>query len=339
MMIAGKRLARALSGLAALAITLAPMQAAMSANPAQESAPRTDKLPFILKKVGPGIYAAIDGPKGRSGSNAGFVIGDNGVLVIDAFWHPAATRALVAQIRKITSKPIRYLVNTHYHIDHTGGDQVLRNAGAIIIAHRNVRAWVRTQNQHLLGKFLTPQYARQIAHLDRPDITTRHRMEVWLGQREVVISPLEGHTGGDLVISVPDAHVIFCGDIFWNHVSPNMIDGNTAQWIASTDRLVHVPDAAGTTFVPGHGDVGKVVDVAALETYFKDLRTLVKNERARGLSGKALVKAALPKFRKEFGSWTAFGYFAPLQLKYMDQELAGTKRVPVPVPKPRDGLW
>src|SRR5215475_5580614 len=108
-------------------------------------------LPFELKQVGPGVYAAIDGPEHKAGSNAGFVIGDDGVLVVDAFFTQDAARALVEEIRRLTPKPIRYVVNTHYHADHTGGDQVLRDAGAIIIAHRNVRGWVRTYNLDLLG--------------------------------------------------------------------------------------------------------------------------------------------------------------------------------------------
>src|SRR6202000_1789393 len=99
-------------------------------------------LPFILKPIGAGLYAAIDGPEHKSGSNAGFVIGDESVLVVDSFFDPEATKALVAEIHRITPKPIRYVVNTHYHVDHTGGDAVLREAGAIIIAHRNVPGWL-----------------------------------------------------------------------------------------------------------------------------------------------------------------------------------------------------
>src|SRR4051812_26729984 len=77
-------------------------------------------LPFVLKQVGPGVYAAIDGPEHKAGSNAGFVIGDDGVLVIDALFTEDAGRALVGEIRRLTPKPIRYVVNTHYHADHTG---------------------------------------------------------------------------------------------------------------------------------------------------------------------------------------------------------------------------
>src|SRR6476620_9719355 len=122
-------------------------------------------LPFVLKELGPGVYAAIDGPEHKSGSNAGFVIGDDGVLVVDSFFNQDAARALVAEIRRLTPKPIRYVVNTHYHADHTGGDQALRDAGAVVIAHRNVRGWVRTNNINLFGDRITPELKGRIAAL------------------------------------------------------------------------------------------------------------------------------------------------------------------------------
>src|SRR3954468_6411476 len=75
-------------------------------------------LPFVLKEVGPRVYAAIDGPEHKAGSNAGFVIGDDGVLVVDGFFTVEAARALVGEIPRLTPKPIRYVVNTHYHADH-----------------------------------------------------------------------------------------------------------------------------------------------------------------------------------------------------------------------------
>src|SRR4029450_11878885 len=108
------------------------------AGSAPAQTPPSAALPFVLKEVGPGVYAAIDGPEHKAGSNAGFVIA--------AECGADAARALVAEIRRLTTKPIRYVVNTHYHADHTGGDQVLRDAGAVIITHRNVRGWGRTNN-------------------------------------------------------------------------------------------------------------------------------------------------------------------------------------------------
>lgn len=288
-------------------------------------------LPFELKSIGTGVYAAIDGPKGVSGSNAGFVIGDDGVLIIDSFFNPEATRALVGEIRKLTPLPIRYVVNTHYHVDHVGGDAVLRDAGAIIVAHRNVRGWVRTENLHLLGARLNPKLKAAIDRLALPDVVIDKGLTIWLGKRKIVVQSVLGHTGGDLIVSVPDTKVLFCGDILWNHVSPNIIDGTVARWIETIDTLPTSQGAASMTFVPGHGDVATGKDVADFGTYLGDLRTIVQTEHAGGLAGEALVKAALPELAKKYGDWTGFSHFAPLELGFMEQELAGVKRTPKPV--------
>ena len=287
-------------------------------------------LPFTLKPIGPGVYAAIDGPRGQSGSNAGFIIGDDGVLVVDSFFNPEATKALIAEIRRLTPKPIRYVVNTHYHADHVGGDSVLRDAGAVIIAHRNVRGWVRTENLHLFGDRITPAMKAMVESLALPDLTTDTGLTIWLGARKVVVQAVLGHTGGDLVVRIPDAKVVFCGDILWRHVSPNIIDGDVARWIETVDALTSAPGGAETTFVPGHGDTATVADVADFAGYLGDLTTLVRRERASGLSGDALVQAALPEFAKAHGDWTLFSHFAPLELRFEDEELAGSKQRPRP---------
>lgn len=292
--------------------------------------PAPQPLPFTLTEIGPGVFAAIDGPEGRSGSNAGFVIGDDGVLVVDSFFDPAATRALLAEIRRRTTKPVRYVVNTHYHVDHVGGDQVLKDAGATIIAQRNVRGWVRTENLHLFGDRITPALSARVASLPLPDVTTERGLTVWLGMRKVEVRFIAGHTGGDLVVRVPDAKAVFCGDMVWRHVSPNVIDGTIARWIDSVDALRAEPGASETTYVPGHGELARTADLAEFTGYLKDLRSVVERTRTAGLSGDALVKAALPEFTRMHGDWTAFAHFAPLELRYMDEELASTKRVPRP---------
>jgi len=299
---------------------------------AQTPAPPAAPLPFVLKQIGPGVYAAIDGPQGRSGSNAGVVIGDDGVLVVDSFFNPDAAKALIVEIRKLTPKPIRYVVNTHYHADHVGGDQVFRDAGAIIIAHRNVHGWVRTENAHLFGDKISPAQRDLIAHLALPDLTIDKGMTVWLGSRKIEVRTELGHTGGDLTIAVPDAKVLFCGDLLWRQTSPNIIDGTVSQWIATDDGFQHLPDASATTFVPGHGEVATVKDVADFEAYLTNLSAMTAEARRNGLSGDALVAAVKPKLKARYGGWDGFDYFAAKEIGFMDAELAGTKQTP----KPRD---
>ena len=288
-------------------------------------------LPFVLKQVGPGVYAAIDGPEHKAGSNAGFVIGDDGVLVVDAFFTQDAAKALIAEIRRLTPKPIRYVVNTHYHADHTGGDQALRDAGAIIIAHRNVRGWVRTNNINLFGDRITPELKARIEALPLPDLVTDKDLTVWLGSRRVVLSTVLGHTGGDLTISVPDAKVLFAGDMLWRRIAPNLIDGSVKEWTATDAAFMRIPDAALTRYVPGHGDVADVKDVAEFRTYLLDLKRLVGEGRKAGLKVDALARNVAPKLRALHPDWTISDRAIAAEVRYMDQELAGTKKRPVPV--------
>ena len=300
--------------------------------PALAQVPSAAPLPFILKPLGPGVYAAIDGPEHKSGSNAGFVIGDDGVLVIDSFFYPEAARALVAEIRRLTPKPIRYVVNTHYHADHTGGDQVLREAGATIIAHRNVRSWVRVNNINLFGDRITPEIKARIETLPLPDVATDKDLAIWLGSRKVVVRTVLGHTGGDLIVSVPDARVLFAGDMLWRKVAPNLIDGSVEEWQATDGEFAAMPEAAQTRYVPGHGDVADVKDVEQFRSYLLELRRLVDQGRKAGLKDDALVQQVAPKLRAQYPDWTISDRSIAAEVVYMADELAGTKKRPVPRP-------
>jgi len=289
----GKRLSAALAVMVLLA------------HPAAAQTPPPAPLPFELKEIGPGVYAAIS-PE----SNAGFIVGDDAVLVVDSFYRPSTARALLSEIRKITPKPVRYLVNTHYHADHVSGDQIFKDAGAIIVAHRNVRAWIRPENQHMF------------------DLVTESPVTIWLGARHIDIRPAEGHSGGDLVVSVPDAKVLFCGDLLWR-MPPNIVDGTTSKWIATDRSFEQLPDAATMVFVPGHGDVATVKDVAIFRAYLTDLQSLTAAGLAMGLKSTALAADVIPKLRASHPDYPPLTFASVL---LMEKELDGTKRVPQPVP-------
>src|SRR5438046_6436995 len=102
--------------------------------------PKADE-DFQLVKVAEGVYAAIAKSGGLASGNAGFVIGDDGVLVFDTFFTPAAIEELIGEIQTLTRLPIKFAVNSHYHLDHTGGNQALVARGVPIIAHDNVMQW------------------------------------------------------------------------------------------------------------------------------------------------------------------------------------------------------
>ncbi|MEP7209870.1 MAG: MBL fold metallo-hydrolase [Alphaproteobacteria bacterium] len=294
-------------------------------------APAPTQLPFDLKSIGPGVYAAID-TTGKAGSNAGFIIGDDAVVVVDSFANVEAAGPLLAEIRKLTPKPVKYVINTHYHYDHVGGDAVFAEAGATIIAQRNVHAWIRTENANLFGGKLTPAQQAKLDVFVEPNLTIDTGMTVWLGQRRVDVRYQKGHTGGDLVVSVPDAHVVFCGDLLWRRFSPNIIDGTVSDWIATDAAFEKIPDAAKVSFVPGHGDVANVADVGDFRAYLVTLRDLTSAGRKKGLKGSELVAEVLPKMKEKYGTWIAFNNFAAKEIGFMEDELNGKKRTPKPVP-------
>jgi len=115
-----------------------------SANCAQRSA----EPPFTLKHLGPSVWVAINNPKAlaSSGANAVFVIGEDGVAVIDTFASIEAAKQLLAEIRKVTKAPVKFVINTHHHLDHVSGNGIFVDAGAVGLAQRNVREWIHTEN-------------------------------------------------------------------------------------------------------------------------------------------------------------------------------------------------
>lgn len=284
---------------------------------------------FAVKKIGENVYAAIGVDGGKAGSNAGFVIGDKGVLVVDTFTTVDAARALLDEIRKITPQPVRFVVNTHYHLDHTGGNAVFAEAGAIIIAQQNLRGWVRTENLKFFGATPKPEQKARVEALVPPDETYDQSMDVYLGSRRVHLRYLPGHTGGDTVVFVPDANVVFGGDLVWQKHLPNLIDATTSAWVETLDHmLASHPNA---TFVPGHGDVATPADVKDFRNYLRTLRADITKAQQAGKSGQALQDEVLPGIQAQYGTWGFFKNFAPRNIAQTEAELEGTKKVPQPV--------
>jgi cyclase len=292
--------------------------------------------PFTLKHIGPNVWAAIDNPDAReaAGVNAGFVIGDDAVLVIDTFASADAARRLLAEIRRLTKLPIRFVINTHYHPDHVAGNGVFVEAGAVVLAQSNVRAWIHTENRRLLSDGLrsagrgeiTPEQTAMIEGFVPPMVVYDKTVDLYLGSREIQVRSFPGHTGGDSVVLIPDATIAFCGDLFFRQTMPNLIDASTKPWIETLDVLAKgQPDY---TFVPGHGDVGNAQDLTTLRDYLATLRKLVSDQTAQGKSGDMLADAVMPELTGKYGQWNAFTYFAKASVLQTEAELSGKKKIP-----------
>jgi cyclase len=308
-----------------------------AATPAKDPSPGHQQaaqaqLPFTLKSVGSNIWAAID-VDGHAGSNAGFIVGDDGVAVIDTFEHVEAARALLAAIREKTNLPVKFVINTHYHLDHVAGNNVFAEAGAVVMAQRNVRAWIHTENLKFFGKNIKPEDKTMVEDLFAPEVVYDSGVTLYLGSREIRVKVFPGHTGGDSVVMISDPQandVMFCGDLFWRHSLPNLIDANTKDWIETLKAFAQGP-RPGTVFVPGHGDVGDVNDVEAFQGYLTDLRAMVAGPVKEGKSGDDLVAAVMPQLTQKYGEWGIFKYFSKANILDAAAELRGDKKVPQPV--------
>lgn len=307
---------------------------------------------FQLVKVADGVYAAIAKPGGLASGNAGFVIGDEGVLIFDTFSTPAALEELIGEIEKLTKLPIKYAVNSHYHLDHTGGNQVLAARGVPIIAHDNVLIWQTTKNKRFLPaaadlekrkadatkqladtpedqKDKRAQLEKTLRRLDammaitltNPTKTFKSgTMELKLGKRKVILATLPGHTGGDVFAYVADANVVFTGDLGWSKTLPNLVDATVNDWVPTLDQILKQHPAA--KYIPGHGNVAAAADIKDFRDYLDDLRARVKQGIASGLTlDQAKQQLTLPEKYKTF----AFQNFAVPNVEDMYKELNGTK--------------
>ncbi len=320
---------------------------------------------FTIVQVAHGVYAAIAKPGGLASGNAGFIIGDDGVVIFDTTLTPVAVEELIGEIQKLTNKPIKYAVNSHYHLDHTGGNQVLVARGVPIIAHDSVMIWQTTKNKKFLpapeelakrkadnakmlaallasqadGKMVTipadqadkrAQLERTIRRLDamaaikltNPTKTFKSgTMTLDLGKRKVILATLPGHTGGDVFAYVPDANVVFMGDLGWSRTLPNLVDATVNDWVPTLDTILKQHPAS--RYVPGHGNVATAADIKDFRDYLDDLRARVKQGIADGLTvDQAKQQLTLPEKYKTF----AFQNFAVPNIEDMFKELKGTKQ-------------
>lgn len=245
-----------------------------------------DKVQITTTTVADNIYM-LQG----AGGNIGVLAGDDGVFMIDDQFAPL-TEKIVAAIKQISTLPIKYLVNTHWHGDHTGGNENLGNMGVLIAAHNNVYARMSTeQNMRAFNRIVPPSPKAAL-----PVITYGHDMTFNINGEEIaIIHVSNAHTDGDSLIHFKNANVIHAGDTFFAGAYPfidNSSGGTIDGIVGSAETMLEMADN-NTRIIPGHGPVSSKKD---LEAYHKMLTTArdrigkLKNE------GKSLddVKAAKP---------------------------------------------
>ena len=236
------------------------------------------------------------------GGNIGASIGDDGVFLVDDQYAPL-TEHIRAAVAAISDLPIRFVVNTHWHEDHTGGNERMGEAGAIIVAHENVRERLSTEQFVAFSdRHYDPSPAGALPVITFTDAVTFH----WNGDANHAFHVENAHTDGDAVIHFREANVLHAGDVYWNGVYP-FIDissgGSIDGMIAAVDRLLELVDA-DTRIIPGHGPLSSVEE---LRTYRWML--LASRERVAALMAERKTReeiiAARPtaEFDEAWGQW------------------------------------
>jgi cyclase len=296
---------------------------------------------FTTKKLNDHLYVIMPyGPDlSNIGGNVGVCITDQGVFIVDAIYDlhwrngqavPMA-QALVDEVKKLTNQPIRWVVNTHHHGDHAGGDPVLAKI-ATIISHKNARdhivsgyenaaknapgavtraeqtlAAARATNdavkiadaQDQLGQARMNLQMAQTSDPQRsaPAITYDTEMAFFFNTEEIHLYHIgRAHTDGDTLVYFKTSNVIHWGDTFSNRWVPALDGaGSTLDWVQWLDRGIAFSPTA--VMVPGHGAIGAAPDVMTLRRYFTNLQSAVRAEIAAGKTrDQAMDDVKIPEY-------------------------------------------
>jgi cyclase len=296
-------------------------KAAPQATPSSEHHERQPQDVIRIKPLS-GHVSALYG----RGGNIGFFVGPDAVLVVDSQFKDIAPE-IVAEIRKVTDKPIKFLLNTHHHGDHVGGNEVFRQF-AMIVAHDNVRKRMLASPADILrdypgrledakkagneqmAKMLSEQieWAKKVKveEIAAPVMTFDSELRIHMGDETIQVWHLPpAHTDGDSVVYFEKAKVLHMGDDLFNKVIP-FIDvksgGSVKGYLAALDKVIaRVP--ADAAVIPGHGEVTDVAGIKAFRQYIADLLDAAQQAKAAGKSKDDFLKDVdLPAY-KDFSGY------------------------------------
>ena len=222
--------------------------------------------------------AALGSPSNRNFiSNAGFVVTDAGVVVVDALGSPALAAELLAEIRRVTPLPLRYVIVTHYHADHIYGLQVFKQAGATVLAHAAGREYLTSETARLRLEASRQELAPWVdadTHLVAADRwLDAEETRLQLGSTEIRVRHVgPAHTPEDLVVFFPQLGVMFSGDLFFRGRIPYVGQADSRLWIQSLERVMA---DRPRLVIPGHGPVSTdpMADLALTRDYLVFLRS------------------------------------------------------------------
>lgn len=276
-------------------------------------------------EIGAGIFAYT----AEGDPNSGIIVGDDGCLVVDAQATPAMAQKVVARVRQVTDKPIKYVVLSHYHAVRTLGASGYPGAGVIasdetlrLIHERGQQDW-----ESEYGRFPRLfQAADTIPGLTWPTLSFETEMSLFLGKREVRLMHLgAGHTSGDIVAWVPDSQVMMSGDLIEFHSACYCGDAHLREWPSTLENIRAFKPRA---IVPGRGDalVGNATvneAIAMTRAFVADLYGVAEMSVARGRNLKESMAATREVMDPKYASFAIYEHCLPFNVARAFDEANG----------------
>ncbi len=226
-----------------------------------------------IERVTESVYAVLPVEGGKAFSNSAFILMDDGVLVIDSQLSKELSQELIVLVRKTTDKPITYLLITHPHRDHCGGN-----------------ASFSSEVKMILHTDALPRMKEEGVALNYPVITTNANMSLFDREKRVrILSMQKAHTEGDLFVYIPDEKVIVAGDLFFNQIIPYVKDGHIEKWLISIHQIM------GLDFekiVPGHGAIADKNELRKFNELLAWAKGVADTEINKGTDRAKIIEAA-----------------------------------------------
>lgn len=262
--------------------------------------PDMEKIDITTHTLGHGIYML----KGYGG-NIGVSVGDDATFLIDDQFAPL-TEKITNAVNTITDRPVDYVLNTHWHFDHTGGNENLGQQGALLMAHDNVHKRMQSGQTMASGRVIDPAKPEALPVLTFNDTLTLRVNGLTIRGMHVP----KAHTDGDTMVHFVEANIVHMGDTFFNgrypfidHLSGGGLDGV----IAAADLVLGISDDA-TQIIPGHGDLANKAD---LERYKYMLITIRERVLTAIESGQSLTQIQEARLTADFDAQWANGGITP----------------------------